>query len=83
MVIFSWFGGKPEEKPAVQEHRFSVKMSCQGCCNAVKKAVEGKGGVQGVQCDLDKQMVTISGWLNKAEAESYLRASGKQYTLVD
>lgn len=70
------------EKPPVKEHRFNVKMSCNGCCNAVKKAVEGKGGVHGVQCDLEKQLVTISGWLTQAEAEGYLKASGKEYSYV-
>ena len=82
MPIFSWFGGKQEEKPPAKEHTFNVKMSCNGCCNAVKKAVEGKGGVHNVTCDLEKQLVTISGWLNKDEAEGYLKASGKQYSAV-
>lgn len=83
MPIFSWLGGNSADKPADKHHKFAIKMSCNGCCNAIKKAVEGKGGVHKVECDLEKQQVDISGWLTKEEAEEYLRATGKDFSFVE
>jgi copper chaperone CopZ len=83
MAIFSWFGGKPEDRPPAKHYIFSVKLSCNGCCNAVRKAVEGKGGVHGVHCNLEKQEVTISGWLSRDEAEEYLQGAGKDFRFVE
>lgn len=80
--IFGWFGGRPEDRPPIKQHVFNVKLNCANCCAAVKKAVEGRGGVHNVKCDLADQQVTIEGWLTREEAEECMAGTGKAYSHV-
>lgn len=82
MPIFGIFGGKKEDRPPMKRHLFKVKLNCGSCCSAVKKAVEGKGGVQAVECSVDKQEVVIEGWLSQEEASGYLSKAGKEHSFI-
>lgn len=79
MPIFAWLGStNTANKPPVLNHKFTVKLNCEGCCKAVKKTVEACGGVQRVDCDVNSQTVTVSGWMTREEAEEFLKRSGKE-----
>lgn len=82
MAIFDWFGGQAGDRPPTLTHTFACKLNCNGCCNAVRKAVDGQPGVKRVHCSVDNQQVVIEGWLSEKEAEEHMKKAGKEFKLM-
>jgi len=59
----------------------TVKMTCNGCANAVKKALGNVNGVTEVQTDLDKQKVYVKGTASPQDCLKAVKGTGKECSL--
>ncbi|XP_008577213.1 PREDICTED: copper chaperone for superoxide dismutase [Galeopterus variegatus] len=60
---------------------FAVQMTCQSCVDAVRKSLQGVAGVQGVEVQLENQMVLVQTTLPSQEVQALLEGTGRQAVL--
>ncbi|KAM6159167.1 copper chaperone for superoxide dismutase [Rhynchocyon petersi] len=56
-------------------------MTCQSCVDAVRKSLQGVAGVQGVEVQLENQMVLVETTLPSSKVQALLEATGRQAVL--
>ncbi|XP_004383744.1 copper chaperone for superoxide dismutase [Trichechus manatus latirostris] len=60
---------------------FAVQMTCQSCVDAVRKSLQGVAGVQGVEVQLENQMVLVHTTLPSPKVQALLESTGRQAAL--
>ncbi|KAG5853253.1 hypothetical protein ANANG_G00071130 [Anguilla anguilla] len=60
---------------------FGVQMTCNGCVNAVRTALEGTQGVQSVEIDLAQEQVLVESSLTSQEVQSLIESTGRRAVL--
>ncbi|XP_006860938.1 PREDICTED: copper chaperone for superoxide dismutase [Chrysochloris asiatica] len=60
---------------------FAVQMTCQSCVDAVRKSLQGVAGVQGVEVQLENQMVLVETTLPSLKVQALLEGTGRQAVL--
>ncbi|KAJ3704395.1 hypothetical protein LUZ61_008100 [Rhynchospora tenuis] len=56
----------------------SVHMDCQGCERKIKKALQKVEGVQGLEIDMQRQKVTVTGWVDQNKVLKAVRKTGRK-----
>ncbi|KAJ3339973.1 Cytosolic copper metallochaperone [Gonapodya sp. JEL0774] len=60
-----------------QSYSFKVGMSCNGCVNAVNKALTRTEGVSKVDISLEKQLVNVTASIPKEAVFDAIKKTGK------
>nr|XP_026252282.1 copper chaperone for superoxide dismutase [Urocitellus parryii] len=60
---------------------FAVQMTCQSCVDAVRKSLQGVAGIQGMEVQLENQMVLVQTTLPSQEVQALLEGTGRQAVL--
>ncbi|KAJ8405391.1 hypothetical protein AAFF_G00318640 [Aldrovandia affinis] len=60
---------------------FAVQMTCDGCVNAVRTALEGAQGVQSVKIDLAREEVLVESALTSQEVLRLIESTGRRAVL--
>ncbi|XP_037696686.1 copper chaperone for superoxide dismutase [Choloepus didactylus] len=60
---------------------FAVHMTCQSCVDAVHRSLQGVAGVQGVEVQLENQMVLVQTTLPSQKVQALLESTGRQAVL--
>ncbi|ELV09526.1 copper chaperone for superoxide dismutase [Tupaia chinensis] len=70
-----------EDRKTLCTLEFAVQMTCQSCVEAVRKSLQGVAGVQGVEVQLENQMVLVQTTLPSQEVQAHLEGTGRQAVL--
>mmetsp|Transcript_6159 Transcript_6159/g.10940 ORF Transcript_6159/g.10940 Transcript_6159/m.10940 type:complete len:323 (-) Transcript_6159:134-1102(-) len=72
-----------QEKSAVMlDYELAVKMTCEGCASAVRKALESCAEVSAVDIDLEKEIVVVTSSLRGDEIVAKLEEAGREARLI-
>ncbi|KAF3334777.1 heavy metal-associated isoprenylated plant protein 26-like protein [Carex littledalei] len=55
-----------------------VHMDCQGCERKIRKALQKVEGVEQVEIDLERQKVTVTGWVDQNKVLKAVRKTGRK-----
>lgn len=58
-----------------------VHMDCEGCERKIRKALQKIEGVQEVEIDMERQKVTVTGWVNHDKVLKVVRKTGRKTVL--
>jgi len=62
------------------QYQYNVVMTCGGCSSAIEKALNRRDDVSKVQCDMEKQIVTVTSNATKDEILETIKKTGKIVT---
>ncbi|KFK34925.1 hypothetical protein AALP_AA5G211700 [Arabis alpina] len=65
--MFDWIHGNSRLPLALSVVELLVDMDCQGCEKKVRKAISKLDGVDTVEIDVDRQKVTVTGYVDRDE----------------
>ncbi|PKU81712.1 heavy metal-associated isoprenylated plant protein 45 [Dendrobium catenatum] len=63
---------------AISTVELQVNMDCKGCEKRVRKAISKLEGVDTVEIDMDKQKVTVTGYVDHGKVLKVVRRTGRQ-----
>jgi copper chaperone CopZ len=66
---------------SIQIVEMCVHMDCQGCERKIKKALQKIEGVQGIEIDMERQKVMVTGWVNQEKVLKAVRKTGRKAVL--
>ncbi|KAI9142479.1 heavy metal-associated domain-containing protein [Paraphysoderma sedebokerense] len=64
------------------QYKFNVKMTCGGCSNAVKKALERLNDVSKIDISMEAQTVTVETSLPKEKVFEAIKKTGKEVSMA-
>ncbi|WOL08234.1 heavy metal-associated isoprenylated plant protein 20-like [Canna indica] len=66
---------------SIQIVEMSVHMDCSGCESKIRKALKKLHGVHDVDIDMERQKVTVMGWVDQKKALKAVRRTGRRAVL--
>lgn len=60
---------------------FSVQMTCEGCAQSIRAALEAEPGVEEVRIDVSKEQVLVDAALTSLEVQRLIEATGRRAVL--
>ncbi|KAJ0028171.1 heavy metal-associated isoprenylated plant protein 45-like [Pistacia vera] len=76
--MFGWLPGKPELPNAMAIVELSVHMDCEGCEKRIRRAISKIDGVDSLEIDMDKQKVTVTGYIDQRKVLKVVRRTGRK-----
>ncbi|KAI4348529.1 hypothetical protein L6164_009242 [Bauhinia variegata] len=70
--------GKTKRPNALSIVELLVHMDCDGCEKRVRRAISKMHGVDRVEIDMDKQKVTVSGYVDQGKVLKMVRRTGRR-----
>ncbi|KAJ8336648.1 hypothetical protein SKAU_G00378680 [Synaphobranchus kaupii] len=70
------------ESGSTTKLEFGVQMTCNGCVNAVRTALERAQGVQSVEIDLAQEQVLVESTLTSQEVQVLIENTGRRAVLM-
>ncbi|KAK9122533.1 hypothetical protein Sjap_012135 [Stephania japonica] len=62
-----WCFKQPRPSDAIAIVELLVHMDCEGCKRRIRKAISKLEGVDSMDIDMDKQKVTVTGYVNQRQ----------------
>ncbi|KAJ8465378.1 hypothetical protein OPV22_027930 [Ensete ventricosum] len=79
--MFSFRRQKTSTSDALSIVELMVHMDCEGCERRVRKAISKLNGVDAVEIDMDKQKVTVTGYVEERKVIKAVRRTGRKAEL--
>ncbi|XP_072958030.1 heavy metal-associated isoprenylated plant protein 45-like isoform X1 [Typha angustifolia] len=76
--MFRFWAQKTSISNAISTVELSVHMDCEGCERRVRKAISKLDGVDTVDIDMDKQKVTVTGYVDDRKVLKAVRRTGRK-----
>ncbi|XP_021901209.1 heavy metal-associated isoprenylated plant protein 45 isoform X1 [Carica papaya] len=76
--MFGWRRGKTHLSNAMSIVELLVHMDCEGCEKRVRKAISKIDGVDSLEIDMDKQKVTVMGYVEQRKVLKAVRRTGRK-----
>ncbi|VVB05932.1 unnamed protein product [Arabis nemorensis] len=75
--MFDWIHGNSRLPLALSVVELLVDMDCQGCEKKVRKAISKLDGVDTIEIDVDRQKVTVTGYVDRDEVLKMVKRTGR------
>ncbi|CAL5356687.1 unnamed protein product [Camellia sinensis] len=76
--MFGWCFGRTQISNAMSIVELLVHMDCDGCEKRVRKAITKLDGVDSLDIDMDKQKVTVTGYVDQRRVLKVVRRTGRK-----
>ncbi|WCJ26696.1 Heavy metal-associated isoprenylated plant protein 45 [Euphorbia peplus] len=76
--MFGWLSGNSKLSNAMSIVELSVHMDCEGCEKRIRRAITKMDGVDSVEIDMDKQKVTVTGYVDHRKVLKVARRTGRK-----
>ncbi|KAJ7972008.1 Heavy metal-associated isoprenylated plant protein [Quillaja saponaria] len=76
--MFGWRCGKIRISNALSIVELLVHMDCEGCQKRIQRAISKLDGVDSMEIDMDKQKVTVTGYVDKRKVLKVVRRTGRR-----
>ncbi|XP_058205343.1 heavy metal-associated isoprenylated plant protein 45 [Rhododendron vialii] len=76
--MFGWCFGQTQISNALAIVELLVHMDCEGCEKRVRRAISKLDGVDSLEIDMDKQKVTVSGYVDQRKVLKVVRRTGRK-----
>ncbi|KAM7258976.1 hypothetical protein ACFE04_014717 [Oxalis oulophora] len=76
--MFSWLYRKSELSNAMSIVELLVHMDCDGCEKRVRRAISKIEGVDCLEIDMEKQKVTVTGYIDRRKVLKVARRTGRR-----
>ncbi|KAM7271647.1 hypothetical protein ACFE04_030861 [Oxalis oulophora] len=73
-----WLSRKSELSNAMSIVELLVHMDCEGCEKRIRRAISKIEGVDCIEIDMDKQKVTVTGYVNRRKVLKRVRRTGRR-----
>ncbi|XP_042513383.1 heavy metal-associated isoprenylated plant protein 45 [Macadamia integrifolia] len=73
-----WCFRQPRISNALQIVELLVHMDCEGCKRMIRKAISKLDGVDRLDIDMDKQKVTVTGYVDQGRVLKAVRRTGRK-----
>ncbi|XP_055961282.1 putative pentatricopeptide repeat-containing protein At3g11460, mitochondrial [Mercurialis annua] len=77
-IMFGWRSGGSKPSNAMSIVELSVHMDCQGCEKRIRRAISKMQGVDSLEIDMDKQKVTVTGYVEQRKVLKVVRRTGRK-----
>ncbi|XP_009139063.1 heavy metal-associated isoprenylated plant protein 45 isoform X2 [Brassica rapa] len=75
--MLDWIHGHSRFPLALSVVELLVDMDCQGCETKVRRAISKLSGVNTVEIDVDRQKVTVTGYIDREEVLRIVKRTGR------
>ncbi|RID65102.1 hypothetical protein BRARA_D00322 [Brassica rapa] len=75
--MLDWMHGHSRLPLALSVVELLVDMDCQGCETKVRRAISKLSGVNTVEIDVDRQKVTVTGYIDREEVLRIVKRTGR------
>ncbi|EOY09867.1 PREDICTED: heavy metal-associated isoprenylated plant protein 21 [Theobroma cacao] len=79
--MFGWLYGKTRFSNAMSIVELLVHMDCEGCEKRIRRAISKIDGVDSLEIDMDKQKVTVTGYIDERKVLKVVRRTGRKAEL--
>ncbi|KAG4203282.1 hypothetical protein ERO13_A05G391900v2 [Gossypium hirsutum] len=76
--MLGWFNGKRKYSNAMSIVELAVHMDCEGCEKRIRRAISKIDGVDSLEIDMDKQKVTVRGYVEETKVLKVVRRTGRK-----
>ncbi|KAK2662995.1 hypothetical protein Ddye_001569 [Dipteronia dyeriana] len=76
--MFGWSSAKTDLCNAMSIVDLLVHMDCEGCEKRIRRAVSKIHGVHNLEIDMDKQKVTVTGYVDQRKVLKVVRRTGRR-----
>ncbi|KAK9196382.1 hypothetical protein WN943_004510 [Citrus x changshan-huyou] len=76
--MFGWRLGKTQLPNAMAIVELMVHMDCEGCEKRIRRAISKIDGVDSLDIDMDKQKVTVTGYVDERKVLKVVRRTGRK-----
>ncbi|PRQ45773.1 putative heavy metal-associated domain, HMA [Rosa chinensis] len=77
--MFGWRHGKTSQiSNAISIVELLVHMDCEGCEKRIRRAISKIDGVDSLEIDMDKQKVTVTGYVDQRKVLKVVRRTGRK-----
>ncbi|KAH1038196.1 hypothetical protein J1N35_039939 [Gossypium stocksii] len=76
--MLGWFNGKTKSSNAMSIVELAVHMDCEGCQKRIRRAISKIHGVDSLEIDMDKQKVTVRGYVEETKVLKVVRRTGRK-----
>ncbi|KAF7801410.1 heavy metal-associated isoprenylated plant protein 45 [Senna tora] len=76
--MFGWSYGKTTLPNALSTVELKVHMDCEGCEKRIRRAISKIEGVDSLEIEMDKQKVTVIGYVDKRKVLKVVRRTGRK-----
>ncbi|XP_021683620.1 heavy metal-associated isoprenylated plant protein 45 [Hevea brasiliensis] len=76
--MFGWRSGSSKLSNALSIVELSVHMDCEGCKKRIRRAISKMNGVDSLEIDMDKQKVTVTGYVDQRKVLKVVRRTGRR-----
>ncbi|GAV92390.1 HMA domain-containing protein [Cephalotus follicularis] len=73
-----WCARKSRLSNAMSIVELLVHMDCEGCQKRIRRAISKIDGVDSLEIDMDKQKVTVSGYVDQRKVLKVVRRTGRK-----
>ncbi|ONH94648.1 hypothetical protein PRUPE_7G025000 [Prunus persica] len=78
-IMFRWRNGKSTQlSNAMSIVELLVHMDCEGCEKRIRRAISKIEGVDSLEIDMDKQKVTVTGYVDQRKVLKVVRRTGRK-----
>ncbi|EOA26044.1 hypothetical protein CARUB_v10019458mg [Capsella rubella] len=75
--MFDWIHGNSRLPISLSIVELLVDMDCQGCEKKVRRAISKLDGVDTVEIDVDRQKVTVTGYVDREDVLKMVKRTGR------
>ncbi|GKV35166.1 hypothetical protein SLEP1_g43470 [Rubroshorea leprosula] len=76
--MLGWLNGNTKLSNAMSIVELLVHMDCEGCEKRIRRAISKIDGVDSLEIDMDKQKVTVTGYVDKRKVLKVVRRTGRK-----
>ncbi|KAJ6992090.1 heavy metal-associated isoprenylated plant protein 45 [Populus alba] len=76
--MFQWRFGRSKLSNALSIVELLVHMDCEGCEKRIRRAISKIEGVDSLEIDMDKQKVTVKGYVDQRKVLKVVRRTGRR-----
>ncbi|PNT29361.2 hypothetical protein POPTR_006G024800v4 [Populus trichocarpa] len=76
--MFQWRFGRSKLSNALSTVELLVHMDCEGCEKRIRRAISKIDGVDSLEIDMDKQKVTVKGYVDQRKVLKVVRRTGRR-----
>ncbi|KAL6337688.1 hypothetical protein AAG906_037281 [Vitis piasezkii] len=76
--MFGWRSGTHRLSNAMSIVELLVHMDCEGCEKRIRRAISKLSGVDHLDIDMDKQKVTVTGYVDQRQVLKVVRRTGRK-----
>ncbi|KAJ6408467.1 HEAVY METAL-ASSOCIATED ISOPRENYLATED PLANT PROTEIN 45 [Salix viminalis] len=77
-IMFPWRFGRSKLSNALSIVELLVHMDCEGCEKRIRRAISKIEGVDSLEIDMEKQKVTVKGYVEQRKVLKVVRRTGRR-----